>query len=76
MVRTSNKREDIESRRLPTFEQQDYENFFKKQIYLIAKLFAYFMEHLIIFIGYSLSDGNIKSILYSVKQILIQKQSQ
>ncbi|AET58638.1 hypothetical protein HPL003_09375 [Paenibacillus terrae HPL-003] len=30
---------------LPTFEQQDYENFFKKQIYLIAKLFTYFMEH-------------------------------
>lgn len=51
-------------------EQQDYDNFFKKQIYLIAKLFTYFMEHPIIFIGYSLSDENIKSILYSVKQII------
>lgn len=51
-------------------EQQDYENFFKKQIYLIAKLFTYFMEHPIIFIGYSLSDENIKSILYNVKQII------
>jgi|GEM_PF-1865057 len=51
-------------------EQEDYDNFFKKQIYLIAKLFTYFMEHPIIFIGYSLSDENIKSILYNVKQII------
>lgn len=51
-------------------EQQDYDNFYKKQIYLIAKLFTYFMEHPIIFIGYSLSDENIKSILYNVKQII------
>ncbi|KAB2332234.1 hypothetical protein F7731_16805 [Cytobacillus depressus] len=51
-------------------EQQDYVNFFNKQIYLIAKLFTYFMEHPIIFIGYSLSDENIKSILYNVKQII------
>ncbi|WP_096155711.1 SIR2 family protein [Bacillus sp. FJAT-45066] len=33
-------------------EQQDYDSFFNKQIYLIAKLFTYFMEHPIIFIGY------------------------
>jgi SIR2-like domain len=51
-------------------EQQDYDNFLKKQIYLIAKLFTYFMEHPIIFIGYSLNDENIKSILYNVKQII------
>lgn len=58
---------------LPTIEQQDYENFFKKQTYLIAKLFAYFMEHPIIFIGYSLGDENIKSILYNVTQIIDTK---
>lgn len=51
-------------------EQEDYDNFEKKQIYLIAKLFTYFMEHPTIFIGYSLSDENIKSILYNVKQII------
>ncbi|MHC5529508.1 SIR2 family protein [Priestia megaterium] len=51
-------------------EQQDYDTFFEKQIYLIAKLFTYFMEHPIIFIGYSLSDENIKSVLYNVKQII------
>lgn len=50
-------------------ESDDYEKFSKKQIYLIAKLFTYFMEHPIIFIGYSLTDDNIKSILYNVKQI-------
>ncbi|WP_254434319.1 SIR2 family protein [Halobacillus sp. Marseille-Q1614] len=51
-------------------EKQDYKNFFEKQIYLIAKLFTYFMEHPVIFIGYGLNDDNIKSILYNVKQIL------
>lgn len=51
-------------------EEKDYEKFFDKQIYLIAKLFTYFMEHPIVFIGYSLNDENIKSILYNVKQII------
>lgn len=51
-------------------EKQDYKNFFDKQIYLIAKLFTYFMEHPIVFIGYSLSDENIQKILYNVKQII------
>ena len=51
-------------------EQQDYDNFTQKQIYLIAKLFTYFMEHPILFIGYSLNDENIRSILYNVKQII------
>lgn len=51
-------------------EQKDYDNFFEKDIYLTAKLFTYFMEHPIIFIGYSLSDENIKSILYNMKQII------
>ncbi|WP_413286808.1 SIR2 family protein [Bacillus mojavensis] len=51
-------------------EQQDYENFRDNHIYLIAKLFTYFMEHPIIFIGYSLNDENIKSILYNVKRII------
>ncbi|MCM3225939.1 SIR2 family protein [Terribacillus saccharophilus] len=51
-------------------EEQDYKNFAEKQIYLIAKLFTYFVEHPIIFIGYGLNDKNIKSILYNVKQII------
>lgn len=49
--------------------KKDYEEFNSKQIYLIAKLFTYFVEHPIIFIGYSLNDSNIKSILGNVKKI-------
>ncbi|MEC1261274.1 SIR2 family protein [Bacillus swezeyi] len=60
----------VEDSKSIIIEQQDYDNFFKTQIYLIAKLFTYFMEHPILFIGYSLSDENIKSILYNVKQII------
>ncbi|NHN34699.1 SIR2 family protein [Paenibacillus agricola] len=51
-------------------EKQDYDNFFNDQIYLIAKLLTYFIEHPIVFIGYSLSDENVKSILLNVKKIL------
>lgn len=50
-------------------EEKDYYNFEKKQIYLNAKLLTYFMEHPVFFIGYSLGDENIKSILYDIKQI-------
>lgn len=51
-------------------EKQDYDNFFTDQIYLIAKLLTYFLEHPVVFIGYSLSDENVKSVLYNVKKIL------
>ncbi|HDD6904891.1 TPA: SIR2 family protein, partial [Staphylococcus aureus] len=50
--------------------KKDYEEFNSKQIYLIAKLFTYFVEHPIIFIGYSLNDSNIKSILGNVKKYM------
>lgn len=49
--------------------KKDYDEFNSKQIYLISKLFTYFLEHPIIFIGYSINDENIKSILNSVKKI-------
>lgn len=50
-------------------EEKDYTNFEENQIYLIAKLLTYFVEHPIIFLGYSLNDKNIKSILKNVKKI-------
>ncbi|MDW4268632.1 SIR2 family protein [Staphylococcus saprophyticus] len=50
-------------------EKSDYDEFNSKQIYLIAKLFTYFVEHPIIFIGYSINDVNIKTILNNVKKI-------
>lgn len=40
MVRTFRQEGRYRMPQLPTFEQQDYENLFKKQVYLIAKLFT------------------------------------
>lgn len=59
--------DDIES---IIIEESDYTDFYERQIYLIAKLFTYFVEHPIIFLGYSISDRNVQSILYNVKKII------
>ncbi len=50
--------------------KNDYENFKKKQKYLSAKLLTYFIEHPIIFIGYSLSDENIIGILNDISDMI------
>ncbi|QNR69773.1 SIR2 family protein [Paenibacillus peoriae] len=50
--------------------KEDYDVFMGKQKYLIAKLLTYFMEYPIIFLGYALSDENIKSILSDVSEII------
>lgn len=46
--------------------EQDYHTFNEKGKYLAAKLMTIFMEYPIIFIGYSLSDTNIQSILKDI----------
>lgn len=48
----------------------DYENFQMKQKYLSAKLLTYFIEHPVIFLGYSISDENIKGILGNISEML------
>lgn len=48
----------------------DYERFNSQSPYLIAKLLTIFVENPIIFLGYSLQDANINSILRSVVQCL------
>lgn len=48
----------------------DYNNFKKKQKYLSAKLLTYFIEHPIIFIGYSISDENIIGILKDIADMI------
>lgn len=50
--------------------RSDYDDFHKKNPYLAAKLLSIFIEHPIIFIGYSLDDENIRSILCSISAMM------
>lgn len=56
--------------------KDDYEFFGKKQKYLSAKLLTYFLEHPLFFIGYSISDQNIKNILSDISEIVSEDQDQ
>lgn len=44
----------------------DYSKFNEKNTYLAAKLITLFVEHPIVFIGYSISDENISSLLRAI----------
>lgn len=48
----------------------DYERFEQRNKYLIAKLLTIFTENPIVFIGYSLSDENIKNIFNGIQECL------
>jgi hypothetical protein len=50
--------------------EADYERFTSDHKYLSAKLLTYFVEHPLIFIGYSADDPNIKSVLYDVHRMI------
>lgn len=49
---------------------EDYVRFANDKKYLSAKLFTYFVEHPLLFIGYAAGDPNIKAILQEIDHML------
>lgn len=48
----------------------DYERFNTRNPYLAAKLLTIFVEHPVIFLGYSLNDPNVTDVLVSIAKVL------
>jgi len=53
-----------------TLTDEDYKKFALDKKYLSAKLFTYFVEHPLLFVGYAAGDENIKSILQEIDHML------
>ena len=53
-----------------TLTKEDYTEFHERNPYLAAKLLTIFVEHPIIFMGYSLDDTNVQEILKSIIKCL------
>ena len=53
--------------------KEDYDNFFQKSKYVYSKIFTLLWEYPVIFIGYSISDRNIKDILTVMIEIMTEE---
>lgn len=56
--------------------KEDYDDFFQKSKYLYSKLLTMFWEYPLIFIGYSISDRNIKNILTVMIEVMTEEQKE
>lgn len=54
--------------------KEDYDDFFQRSKYLYSKLLTMFWEYPVIFIGYSISDRNIKDILTVMIEVMTEEQ--
>lgn len=50
--------------------EDDYDEFYRKNPYLVAKLITIFIEHPIVFIGYSVDDPHISSLIFEIASCL------
>lgn len=55
---------------------EDYETFSERNPYLAAKLLTVFVEHPVLFVGYSLGDANVTEILRSIARVLTNERIQ
>jgi hypothetical protein len=66
----------VESPNSLVITAEDYAHFNERNAYLAAKLLTVFVEHPVIFIGYSISDKSVLAILRSIASVLTNEKIQ